>query len=31
VIEIDKDEVAEKFVKAGLNLKLLPVGETIEL
>lgn len=30
-IKIDKDEVAEKFVKAGLNLKLPAVGETIEL
>ncbi|NHA06286.1 metal-dependent hydrolase [Mucilaginibacter sp. HC2] len=30
-IKIAKDEVAEKFVKAGLNLKLPAVGETIEL
>ncbi|RFZ92412.1 metal-dependent hydrolase [Mucilaginibacter conchicola] len=31
VIKIDKDEVAEKFLKAGLNLKLPAVGESIEL
>jgi L-ascorbate metabolism protein UlaG (beta-lactamase superfamily) len=31
VIKIDKDEVAEKFIKAGLNLKLPAIGETIEL
>ncbi|MBL4678381.1 MAG: metal-dependent hydrolase [Mucilaginibacter sp.] len=31
VIKINKDEVAEKFLKAGLNLKLPAVGESIEL
>ncbi|MDB5000027.1 MAG: hydrolase [Mucilaginibacter sp.] len=31
VIKIDKGEVAEKFVKAGLNLKLPAIGETLEL
>jgi L-ascorbate metabolism protein UlaG (beta-lactamase superfamily) len=31
VIVIDKDDVAEKFIKAGLNLKLPAIGETIEL
>lgn len=31
VIKINKDEVAEKFIKAGLNLKLPAVGESIEL
>ena len=31
VIVIDKDEVTEKFIKAGLNLKLPAIGETIEL
>ncbi len=31
VIKIDKDEVTEKFIKAGLNLKLPAIGETIEL
>jgi L-ascorbate metabolism protein UlaG (beta-lactamase superfamily) len=30
-IEINKDEVREKFIKAGLNLKLPAVGESIEL
>ncbi len=28
VIKIDKDEAAEKFVKAGINLKLLEIGES---
>jgi L-ascorbate metabolism protein UlaG (beta-lactamase superfamily) len=31
VIVIDKDEVTEKFIKAGLNLKLPAIGETIDL
>ncbi|PAW92561.1 metal-dependent hydrolase [Mucilaginibacter sp. MD40] len=31
VIKINKDEVTEKFIKAGLNLKLPAVGESIEL
>ncbi|RFZ83024.1 metal-dependent hydrolase [Mucilaginibacter terrenus] len=31
VIEINKDEVQEKFIKAGLNLKLPAIGESIEL
>jgi L-ascorbate metabolism protein UlaG (beta-lactamase superfamily) len=31
VIKIDKGEVAEKFLKAGLNLKLPAIGETLEL
>ncbi|QXV66054.1 metal-dependent hydrolase [Mucilaginibacter achroorhodeus] len=31
VIKINKDEVAEKFLKAGLNLKLPAIGESIEL
>jgi len=30
-IKINKEEVAEKFVKAGLNLKLLAIGESITL
>ena len=31
VIRINKQETAEKFTKAGLNLKLVPIGESIEL
>jgi L-ascorbate metabolism protein UlaG (beta-lactamase superfamily) len=31
VIRINKEEVAEKFAKAGLNLKLPAVGESINL
>ena len=31
VIKINKDEVAEKFLKAGLNLKLPAIGDTLEL
>jgi L-ascorbate metabolism protein UlaG (beta-lactamase superfamily) len=31
VIKINKDEVAEKFVKAGINLKLLEIGESLTL
>jgi L-ascorbate metabolism protein UlaG (beta-lactamase superfamily) len=31
VIKIDKEEVAGKFVKAGLNLKLPAIGESLEL
>jgi L-ascorbate metabolism protein UlaG (beta-lactamase superfamily) len=31
VIKIDKEEVAGKFAKAGLNLKLPAIGDTIEL
>jgi L-ascorbate metabolism protein UlaG (beta-lactamase superfamily) len=31
VIKIDKGEVAAKFLKAGLNLKLPAIGETLEL
>ncbi|WP_374950930.1 metal-dependent hydrolase [Mucilaginibacter sp.] len=31
VIKIDKDEVAEKFIKAGLNLKLPAVGDSLNL
>lgn len=30
VIKIDKEEALEKFTKAGLNLKLLNIGEGIE-
>ncbi|MFA6245951.1 MAG: metal-dependent hydrolase [Mucilaginibacter sp.] len=31
VIKIDKEEVTGKFVKAGLNLKLPAIGESLEL
>ena len=31
VIKIDKQEVMEKFVKAGLNLKLPAIGESLSL
>jgi L-ascorbate metabolism protein UlaG (beta-lactamase superfamily) len=31
VIKIDKDEVKEKFIKAGLNLKLPAIGESLDL
>ena len=31
VIKIDKEETAEKFVKAGLNLKLPAIGESLTL
>jgi L-ascorbate metabolism protein UlaG (beta-lactamase superfamily) len=31
VIAIDKDETMEKFIKAGINIKLPGIGETIEL
>ncbi|MGZ3810182.1 MAG: metal-dependent hydrolase [Mucilaginibacter sp.] len=31
VIKINKAETAEKFSKAGINLKLIPIGESIEL
>jgi len=31
VIKIDKDEVQKKFTNAGLNLKLLTIGETMAL
>jgi L-ascorbate metabolism protein UlaG (beta-lactamase superfamily) len=31
VIKIDKEAVKEKFLKAGLNLKLPEIGETITL
>jgi len=31
VIKIDKDEVREKFIKAGLNLKLPAIGESLDL
>jgi len=31
VIKIDKDVVKEKFEAAGLNLKLLPIGESLTL
>jgi L-ascorbate metabolism protein UlaG (beta-lactamase superfamily) len=31
VIKIDKEEVAGKFAKAGLNLKLPAIGDSIEL
>jgi len=31
VIKIDKDDVAEKFVKAGIDLKLLEIGESLSL
>ena len=31
VIVINKDDVAEKFIKAGLNLKLPAIGESLEL
>jgi len=31
VIKIDKVEAMEKFVKAGLNLKLPAIGETLSL
>jgi L-ascorbate metabolism protein UlaG (beta-lactamase superfamily) len=30
-IKIDKDEVVEKFVKAGINLKLPEIGESLTL
>jgi L-ascorbate metabolism protein UlaG (beta-lactamase superfamily) len=31
VIEINKDEAVAKFIKAGINIKLPAIGETIEL
>ncbi|TFF34246.1 metal-dependent hydrolase [Mucilaginibacter psychrotolerans] len=31
VIKIDKEEVKEKFAKAGLNLKLPAIGESLDL
>jgi L-ascorbate metabolism protein UlaG (beta-lactamase superfamily) len=31
VIKIDKEEVMGKFIKAGLNLKLPAIGDTLEL
>ena len=31
VIEINKDEAIEKFIKAGINIKLPKIGETIDL
>jgi L-ascorbate metabolism protein UlaG (beta-lactamase superfamily) len=31
VISIDKDEAIEKFIKAGLNIKLPAIGEEIPL
>jgi hypothetical protein len=31
VIKVDKEEVKEKFIKAGLNLQLLNIGEGISL
>ncbi|MBC7399037.1 MAG: metal-dependent hydrolase [Mucilaginibacter sp.] len=31
VIAIDKDEAVAKFIKAGINIKLLAIGEEIEL
>ncbi len=31
VIVIDKDKVTEKFIEAGINIKLPKVGETIDL
>jgi L-ascorbate metabolism protein UlaG (beta-lactamase superfamily) len=31
VIKIDKDEVQQKFTKAGLNLKLPAIGESLTL
>ncbi|BAU52023.1 metal-dependent hydrolase [Mucilaginibacter gotjawali] len=31
VIKIDKEEVSEKFKKADLNLKLLPIGESLTI
>jgi L-ascorbate metabolism protein UlaG (beta-lactamase superfamily) len=31
VIKIDKEEVKEKFIKAGLNLKLPAIGESLDL
>lgn len=31
VIRINKRQTAEKFTRAGLNLKLVPIGESIEL
>ncbi|MFD2144694.1 hypothetical protein [Mucilaginibacter antarcticus] len=31
VIVIGKDEVTEKFIKAGINIKLPAIGETIDL
>lgn len=31
VIAIDKNEAIEKFIKAGINIKLLAIGESIEL
>jgi L-ascorbate metabolism protein UlaG (beta-lactamase superfamily) len=31
VIRINKEETAEKFEKAGINLKLPPIGGSLEL
>jgi hypothetical protein len=31
VIKINKEEAAEKFIKAGINIKLPEIGESIEL
>jgi hypothetical protein len=31
VIEINKEEAAEKFIKAGINLKLPGIGESLDL
>lgn len=31
VIKVDKEEVKEKFIKAGLNLQMLDIGEAISL
>jgi L-ascorbate metabolism protein UlaG (beta-lactamase superfamily) len=30
-IKIDKDEATAKFLKAGINIKLPAIGETIDL
>ena len=31
VIRIDKDQAKEKFIKAGINIQLPAIGETIDL
>ena len=31
VIKIDKQEAEEKFIKAGINIKLPEIGESLDL
>jgi L-ascorbate metabolism protein UlaG (beta-lactamase superfamily) len=31
VIKIDKEDAREKFIKAGVNIKLPEIGESIDL